>query len=102
MDKETYLKRQSSSKLLSTFHSDPHYRKLQRVQYNLEDERRKLDKKLELHERRLTLEKRKLIQQLEHHERELREAKRRLEEMLQTTNNLRGSTYSSSSSNSDR
>ncbi|OSD06234.1 acetyl-CoA synthetase-like protein [Trametes coccinea BRFM310] len=75
LDQETYLRKKSSSQVLSGIHFSSYYSNLQNMHVKLEEEKRALDKKLE------------------HHERELREAKRRLDAMLQTTEVLRGSTY---------
>ncbi|TBU54904.1 acetyl-CoA synthetase-like protein [Dichomitus squalens] len=82
MDEKTWERSRTSSMVLSTFHTDSRYRKLQRVQDKLEDERRRLDRKLE------------------DHERELQEAKRRLELMLRHTSTMRGSTLMSGSARS--
>lgn len=74
MDQRTYLRHKRSSRVLSIFHTDSRYRKLQRVHIKLEDERRRLDKKLE------------------YHERELEDTKERLDLMLRQTSFMRNST----------
>ena len=76
LDEETYIRRQSSFQLLSSLPFGSRYRKLQRVHQGLEDEKRRLDKKIE------------------EHERELREARRRLDEMLHAAAAMRSSRYS--------
>ena len=76
LDQEAYLRRQSSYKLLSAANLGSHYRKLERVHYALAEEKRRLDRKIETHQR------------------ELREARRRLDSMLLMTESLRGSVHS--------
>ena len=76
LEDETYLRRRSSFMLLSNLKLGSRYRKLQRTHFDLEDEKRRLERKLE------------------EHERELREAKRQLDSMLHSTQ----TTHTSSSS----
>ena len=80
LDQETYLRKKSSYQIMSAIYFGSYYNNLQKMHGKLEEEKRALDKKLE------------------NHQRELREAKRRLDAMLQTTEVLRGSTYSALSS----
>ncbi|PIL31437.1 hypothetical protein GSI_06138 [Ganoderma sinense ZZ0214-1] len=75
VDQQTYLRSRTSSQILSAFHTDARYRKLMDVHLKLEDERRRLDKKLEFHEH------------------ELEEVKERLELMLRRTSAMRNSTF---------
>ncbi|RPD65127.1 acetyl-CoA synthetase-like protein [Lentinus tigrinus ALCF2SS1-6] len=78
VDDEVYLRRMSSYQILSAAKIGSQYRKLQRVHYRLEEEKRALDRKIQ------------------DHQRELRETKRRLESMLLTTESMRSSTLSTS------
>ena len=73
LDNDAYMRRLSVAQLMSALHLNAHYTKLQRVHYELEDEKRRLDRKIE------------------DHQRELREAKRRLEGMLKAVETMRGS-----------
>ena len=73
---ETYTQRQSLVEHLSNLKLGSRYRKLRRAHFDLEDEKRRLERKLE------------------EHERELREAKRQLDSMLHSTQ----TTHTSSSS----
>ncbi|TBU29893.1 acetyl-CoA synthetase-like protein [Dichomitus squalens] len=66
MDEKEYLRSKARSMVLSMFHTDPSYRALQRTQDNLEDERRRLDKKLEHHQRELQLTRRRIELKLLH------------------------------------
>ncbi|KAI0828951.1 acetyl-CoA synthetase-like protein [Trametes gibbosa] len=75
LDQETYLRKKSSYQIMSAIYYGSYYSNLQKMHGKLEEEKKRLDRKLESHQR------------------ELREAKRRLEAMLQTTEVLRGSTY---------
>ncbi|KAI0673689.1 acetyl-CoA synthetase-like protein [Trametes maxima] len=75
LDQETYLRKKSSYQIMSAIHYGSYYSNLQKMHGKLEDEKKRLDKKLASHQR------------------ELREARRRLDAMLQTTEVLRGSTY---------
>lgn len=76
LDDDVYVRRQSSFQLLSALKPlGSTYRKLQRVHDDLEDEKRRLDRKIE------------------DHERELREAKRRLDGMLHAAQSMRNSRY---------
>ncbi|KAH9846200.1 acetyl-CoA synthetase-like protein [Lenzites betulinus] len=75
LDAASYLRTQSSYQILSAVYCTSYYANLQKMHGKLEEEKRRLDRKLDAHQR------------------ELREAKRRLEAMLQTTEVLRGSTY---------
>ncbi|TFK88643.1 acetyl-CoA synthetase-like protein [Polyporus arcularius HHB13444] len=78
VDDEAYVRRKSSYQLLSAANMGSQYRKLQRVHYKLEEEKRELDRKVQ------------------DHQRELRETKRRLDSMLLTSEMMRDSTVSSS------
>ena len=78
VDDEAYVRRKSSYQLLSAAKMGSQYRKLQRVHYQLEEEKRVLDRKIQ------------------DHQRELRETKRRLESMLLTSEAMRDSTLISS------
>lgn len=60
LDQKAYLRRQSSYQLLSAIHLSTHYRKLQRVNDSLAEEKRKLERKIEKHQRELHEAKRKL------------------------------------------
>ena len=72
LDQEAYMRQLSVAQIMSALHLNAHYTKLQRKHYQLEDEKRKLDRKIE------------------DHQRELREASRRLEGMLKAVETMRG------------
>ena len=76
LEDETYLRRRSSFMLLSNLKLGSRYRKLQRTHFDLEDEKRRLERKME------------------DHERELRAAKRHLDSMLRPAQTSRTSSYS--------
>ncbi|TBU40503.1 hypothetical protein BD309DRAFT_993032 [Dichomitus squalens] len=66
MDEKEYLRSKSRSMALSMFHTDPSHRALQRVQDYLEDERRRLNKKVEHHQHELQLTRRRIELKLLH------------------------------------
>lgn len=73
LDQETYMRRLSAVQITAALDSSARYTKLQRAHSDLEAEKRRLDKKIEVHQR------------------ELREARRRVEGMLRAAEGMRRS-----------